>query len=232
MPLHAAGRHSLVDHAIEQLRAELAAGTWPVGSRIPTEHELAEHLQVGRNTVREAVRVLAHTGLLRSRQGEGTFVVSTVDPESALAAMRRAGIRDVLEVRVALETDAARLAAVRRTPDDLAAMRAALADEQDVLDEFGPGGSGTIDPDLAFHTALVDAAHNPALSGVYGFFRGTVREAMLAAFGDEGMPTTSVATHLALVEAVASGDPDEAEAACRRLLDEPVQAVHTLLDQE
>lgn len=56
MTLHAADRRSLVDTVVEQLREQLAAGTWQVGMRIPTEHELAELLGVGRNTVREAVR--------------------------------------------------------------------------------------------------------------------------------------------------------------------------------
>jgi DNA-binding FadR family transcriptional regulator len=230
MPLHAAGRLSLVDAAIEQLRDQLAAGTWPVGSRIPTEHALAEQLKVGRNTVREAVRVLAHAGMLRSRQGEGTFVVSTSDPSAVLRGMERAGVRDVLEVRVALETDAARLAAVRHTAEDIAVLRAALDAEVDVLREFGPRDA--IDHDLEFHTALVAAAHNPALTELYGYFSSSVREAMLATFGDRDMPTVSVITHRALIDAVEAGDPDTAEAACRSLLDEPIEAVRRLLDQE
>lgn len=114
--LHAAGRRSLVDVAIEQLRAQLAAGSWAVGERIPTEHELAERLRVGRNTVREAVRVLVHAGMLVTRQGEGTFVRSTSDPAAVLRGVQRSGVRDVLEVRAALEAEAARLAAVRHTP--------------------------------------------------------------------------------------------------------------------
>lgn len=103
--LQAAGRRSLVDTTIDQLREQLAAGAWPVGSRIPTEHELAERLRVGRNTVREAIRVLVHAGMLVSRQGEGTFVRSTSDPASVLRGVQRSGVRDVLEVRAALEAE-------------------------------------------------------------------------------------------------------------------------------
>ncbi len=126
MALQAAGRQSLVDTVVEALRSQLAAGEWKVGARIPTEHALAEQLQVGRNTVREAIRVLVHAGMLRSRQGEGTFVVSAADPGDIMRGVQRAGIRDVLELRIALEAEAARLAALRHEPADLERMRAAL----------------------------------------------------------------------------------------------------------
>ncbi|MFF4650327.1 FadR/GntR family transcriptional regulator [Streptomyces sp. NPDC001380] len=229
--LRAAGRRSLVDAAIEQLRGQLAAGAWRVGDRIPTEHELAEQLQVGRNTVREAVRVLVHAGMLVSRQGEGTFVRSTSDPASVLRGVQRSGVRDVLEVRRALEVEAARLAALRHTPADVARMRAALAAEAAVLaahpDRTGRGA--TVEHDLEFHTAVVEAAHNPALAEVYRYFGDSVRESMRTAFGDHEMPEVAVDTHAALVDAIESGDPERAEAACRALLAEPTAAVEQLL---
>ncbi len=229
--LQAAGRRSLVDVTIEQLRAQLASGAWTVGERIPTEHELAEQLQVGRNTVREAIRVLVHAGMLTSRQGEGTFVRSTSDPASVLRGVQRSGVRDVLEVRAALETEAARLAAVRHTPEDLARMRAALAREAEVIAAHSERASreATVEHDLEFHTAIVEAAHNPALTEVYRYFSASVRESMRTAFGDHDMPEVVVATHAALVDAIESGDPQAAENACRALLNEPTAAVEQLL---
>ncbi|MFC1410998.1 FadR/GntR family transcriptional regulator [Streptacidiphilus sp. N1-12] len=236
--LHAAGRTSLVDSAIEQLRAQLSSGAWQVGDRIPTEHELAEQLRVGRNTVREAVRVLVHSGMLQSRQGEGTFVRSTSDPAAVLHGVQRAGVRDVLEVRAALETEAARLAALRHTPEDLARMRSALDAEAAVLERHSlpteperAGREATVEHDLEFHTAVVESAHNPALTEVYRYFSASVRESMRSSFGDQDMPEVDLASHRALVDAVASGDPDAAEAACRLLLDEPMAAVGRLLNK-
>ncbi|BFO20338.1 hypothetical protein SHKM778_67260 [Streptomyces sp. KM77-8] len=70
-------RAALSEQVIAALRAEITSGEWPVGSRIPTEPELVEQLGVARNTVREAVRALAHNGLLDIRQGSGTYVVAT-----------------------------------------------------------------------------------------------------------------------------------------------------------
>lgn len=231
--LHAAGRTSLVDSAIDQLRAQLSSGAWQVGDRIPTEHELAEQLQVGRNTVREAVRVLVHSGMLQSRQGEGTFVRSTSDPAAVLHGVQRAGTRDVLEVRAALETEAARLAAFRHTPDDLARMRAALDAEAHIMrtEPETTGREATVEHDLEFHTAVVEAAHNPALTEVYRYFSASVRESMHAASFDQEMPEVDLVSHHALVDAVASGDPEAAEAACRLLLAEPMAAVDRLLDK-
>ncbi|MFG3113120.1 FadR/GntR family transcriptional regulator [Streptomyces sp. NPDC048197] len=235
MALQAAGRRSLVDTVVEALRAQLTAGEWPVGSRIPTEHALAEQLQVGRNTVREAVRVLVHAGMLRSRQGEGTFVVSTADPGDILRGVRRAGIRDVLELRIALEAEAARLAALRHRPDDLERMRAALDAQAELADASGQPGSGSLelyaDHDIAFHKAVVDAAHNTALTATYGWFSSSVREALVSALDDQAMPKIVHGDHRAVLDAIAAGDPDAAERATRDLLEKPKRAVEALLGE-
>ncbi|PRC57877.1 GntR family transcriptional regulator, partial [Mycobacterium sp. ITM-2017-0098] len=77
-------RAGLVDQVIDQLRHTIASGEWPVGRRIPNETVLVESLGVGRNPVREAVRALAHAGLLDVRQGDGTYVRATSEVSGAL----------------------------------------------------------------------------------------------------------------------------------------------------
>ncbi|WP_407287231.1 FadR/GntR family transcriptional regulator [Streptomyces sp. BP-8] len=234
MALRAAGRQSLVDTVVEALRSQLTAGEWQIGDRIPTEHTLAEQLQVGRNTVREAVRVLVHAGMLRSRQGEGTFVVSTTDPGDLMRGVQRAGIRDVLELRIALEAEAARLAALRHRPADLERMRAALDAQADLSDADGRPDSGNLelyaDHDIAFHKAVVEAAHNTALTATYGWFSSSVREALVSALDDQAMPKIVHDDHRAVMEAIAAGDPEAAERATRELLEKPKRAVEALLD--
>ncbi|MFI9307777.1 FadR/GntR family transcriptional regulator [Streptomyces triculaminicus] len=235
MALRAAGRQSLVDTVVEQLRAQVGAGEWRVGERIPTEHALAEQLQVGRNTVREAVRVLVHAGMLRSRQGEGTFVVSTADPSEIMRGLRRARVRDVLELRIALEAEGARLAALRHEPADLDRMRAALDAQAAFEDAEGQPDSTSLelyaDHDVAFHRAVVEAAHNPALTATYAWFSDAVREALLAGLGDREMPPTVHGDHHAVMDAIASGDPEAAAHAARALLERPKQAVESLLTE-
>jgi DNA-binding FadR family transcriptional regulator len=222
MALRAAGRKSLVDTVVEQLRDQLTDGEWSVGDRIPTEHVLADQLGVGRNTVREAVRVLVHAGLLESRQGNGTFVRSTADPAAVLRGIRHAGALDVLELRVALEAEAARLAAVRRDEDDLRALRAALA-------KLHEQGDRAADADLAFHLGIVEATHNAAFTEVYRFFSAQVHESLVTSLGDHEMPPIDLAAHAALVDAVESGDPAAAEQAARSLLQVPIDVIRGLV---
>ncbi|MGW0736306.1 FadR/GntR family transcriptional regulator [Streptomyces sp. NPDC002851] len=221
MALQAAGRRSLVDTVVDQLRAQLTGGEWAVGDRIPTEHALAQQLGVGRNTVREAVRVLVHAGLLESRQGQGTFVRSAADPAAVLRGMRHAGALDVTEVRVALEAEAARLAAARRDTHDLLRLRAALA----TLREEGDRDA---DADMAFHMAVVEATHNSAFIEVYRFFSVQVHEVLVNALGDQDMPPVDIDGHEALVAAVEAGDPTAADAAVRELLRVPIEALRAL----
>src|SRR3954468_11849523 len=111
MTLSSARRTPLFDQVVGQLRDQITSGRWPVGSRIPTEPELVEQLGVARNTVREAVRALAHNGLLDIRQGSGTYVVAT--SELAGVMHRRfadADPRHIAELRSTLESAAARTA--------------------------------------------------------------------------------------------------------------------------
>ncbi|MGW6455806.1 FadR/GntR family transcriptional regulator, partial [Streptomyces sp. NPDC055078] len=105
MSLTSPRRAGLTDQVIAQLRNQITSGVWPVGSRIPTEPELVEQLGVARNTVREAVRALAHNGLLDIRQGSGTYVLATSELAGVMhRRFAEAGPRDVAEVRCTLES--------------------------------------------------------------------------------------------------------------------------------
>ncbi len=79
-------RSTLITQVTDQLRDEIRSGKWPVGSRIPTEPELSELTGTGRNTVREAVQALVHTGLLERRQGSGTYVLAASEVSGTLAS--------------------------------------------------------------------------------------------------------------------------------------------------
>ena len=113
MPLSHPRRSALSDQVIAALRNQITSGEWPVGSRIPTEPELVEQLGVARNTVREAVRALAHNGLLDIRQGSGTYVVATSELAGVMHR-RFAGRRPAAHRRAALHAGVERRAAGRR----------------------------------------------------------------------------------------------------------------------
>ncbi|MFQ1046385.1 FadR/GntR family transcriptional regulator, partial [Acinetobacter sp. NIOH-H-8] len=67
-------KRTLVEQAVAQLRNRITSGTWAIGQRLPTEPELALELGISRNTVREAMRVLAFSGLVEIRQGDGRYL--------------------------------------------------------------------------------------------------------------------------------------------------------------
>ena len=154
-------RPPLGDLAAAELRERLAAGTWEIGERLPSEAELARQLGVGRSTVREAIRVLVHAGLLETRQGAGTFALAHAGAAEWEGRLRSAELLEVCELREALELQAARLAAARRTPADLERIEMALAARDRLADE--ERGEAFVDADLAFHRAVVAAAHNALL---------------------------------------------------------------------
>ncbi|MEU8296119.1 FCD domain-containing protein [Micromonospora sp. NPDC048909] len=189
-----------------QLRERILGGEWPIGGRIPTEPQLVAALGVGRNTVREAVRALVHAGVLECRQGSGTYVVST-DELAPVVARRLTDDRmaEVIEVRRAFEVEAARLAARRRTPEDLATLDGALAAREAAWD--GGRVDEFVEADAALHTAVVAAAHNAMLAELYASVGTALRSTVAQAMGDALVPERHV-DHSRLVDAIRAGDPE------------------------
>lgn len=206
-------RGSLVETAIESIRTAIEQGQWSVGDRLPVEAELATALGVSRNTVREAVRVLAHVGMLETRQGDGTFVRATRDAGETLRRACRSLLREQLEVRIMLETEAAGLAALRRTSADLAAMTSAL-------DQRAAAGSieQRIHHDELFHHALVASAHNTPLRDLYSYFAQSVSETIARTEQDTDLPEPTQEAHELLLAAVRQQNPDKARSLARGLL--------------
>lgn len=221
-----------VSETIEQLRSRILGGEWPLGGRIPTEPQLVAALGVGRNTVREAVRALVHAGVLECRQGSGTYVVST--DELAPVVARRlsdhgtgagrvdaARTAEVVEVRRAFEVEAARLAALRRTPEDLAALDAALA-QRDAAWHTGRVGD-FVEADVRLHVAVVAAAHNAMLAELYASVSTAMRATVTQAMGTALVPERYV-DHGRLVAAIRAGDPDRAAHEAGAFLEPPARA--------
>jgi len=103
-------KRSLVDQALDQLRQRITQGVWAIGERLPTEPELSAELGISRNTVREAMRVLAFSGLIEIRQGDGSYLRSMTDPLGAMKAMSHCTLAQAQETRQILEVEAVGLA--------------------------------------------------------------------------------------------------------------------------
>ncbi|MEU4658613.1 FCD domain-containing protein [Streptomyces sp. NPDC023723] len=222
MPLGAVRPSPLVEQATARLREQITGGHWPVGTRLPGETTLAKELGVGRSTVREALRALSGAGLVRPRQGAGVFVIATEPVEDWPARLRRAAVTDVYEVRMAVEVHAARLAAQRRTDDDITALHTALAGRRAAA---AGDDAAFVDADIALHAAVVAAAHNPVLTDLFTQFVPVLRDGLVDLLALTGLRTDEPghgdAAHAALVRAVADGDAAGAAEILRAELTDP-----------
>jgi DNA-binding FadR family transcriptional regulator len=208
-------RHPLAAQAAQLLLARIRAGEWPLGHRLPGETTLAAQLGVGRSTLREAIRELAGKGVLESRQGAGVFVTATDISEDWDAVLRRTSIATVVEARIAIEAEAAALAAARRTPADLREIRRTLA----ARGVSGQSVPDHVDADMAFHRAVIAAAHNEVLLQLFDAFLPRLRTAMIDMLKIAPAGSFSEAAdhtcHQDLAEAIAARSPEAAAAASR-----------------
>ncbi|SDM93852.1 FadR/GntR family transcriptional regulator [Allokutzneria albata] len=207
MPLATTRRAGLVEQVIEQMRALVTSGEWPVGRRIPPEPELVTALGVGRNTVREAVRALAHAGLLEVRQGDGTFVRATSELSGAVRRLCGSELRDVLEVRRALEVEGARQAATRRSAEDLRELERILAARDAALEAGDFDLMVQLDTD--FHLFLVECSHNNVLTELYRGFTEAVRSSV-ATTVNTSLRRDEHVSHTELLDAVREQDAEKA----------------------
>ncbi|NUO98927.1 MAG: FadR family transcriptional regulator [Nonomuraea sp.] len=228
MALGALRPSPLVEQATQHLREQITGGHWPVGTRLPGENALAKTLGVGRSTVREALRALAGAGLVQARQGSGVFVIAAEPAEDWPARLRRAAITDVYEVRMMVETQAARLAAARRTDEDVAAIEAALEARERAA---GGDDAGFVDADIALHAAVVAAAGNPVLTDLFAEFAPALRERLIDMVELLGLREHDRSpghdTHAALVAAVRDGDAEAAGGILQAELEQTLARLRT-----
>lgn len=210
-------RAGLIEQVTDHLRDEIRSGRWKVGERIPTEPQLCEFTGTGRNTVREAVQALVHSGMLERRQGSGTYVVATSDVGGTLGKyFATAHERDVLELRQALDVTAAVLAARRRTPEDAARLEYLLAERNRLFD--GTDVEAAVDADVALHRGIVEASHNAVYLEFYDSLLPSIRRTI-----DRHVRVTGLGfepEHIALVAAVIDGDEEATVQATQALFTE------------
>lgn len=206
------------------------AGLRP-GDRLPTERALAERLGVSRTIVREAVRVLSASGMVRARQGSGIYVARATAPFASAAIdlsmpVDPEHMLSLFEFRRTLESEAARLAAERIAPRQLrdleeeaaSTARHASADQRT---EFTRA-------DQRLHSGIAEATRNPfLLQSVTTVYRlqGWAMELLIA--GAPGSFQVAAEQHAAIVAAIRAGDPDAA-AASARIHVETVRAAYQL----
>jgi GntR family transcriptional repressor for pyruvate dehydrogenase complex len=207
------------DQVADQLRRLITSGDYKPGDRIPAERELALRLAVGRPAVREALRELKTHGLLVTGRGaQGTTVASLPSPNFAapLAPLLGQGaerIIELMEVRSAVEIEAAGLAARRATLEDLHRLSMLATSVGDMLSP---------DEDVAFHAAIADATHNPLFERVIQEPVGLLHDHMAAIldayYKEPGGAVALQQQHEAIRQAIRAGDEEKARHAMRHHL--------------
>jgi GntR family transcriptional repressor for pyruvate dehydrogenase complex len=212
---------SLTFELVEQLSAEIQNGSLAHGQKLPTEAAIMERFGVSRTVVREAISKLQAAGLVETRHGIGTFVLEQTDtPVFRVNPNQLGTLHDVvalLELRISIETEAAALAAVRRSAENLRVMQEALIAFSNAIE----GGRDAIAADFQFHHEIARATQNNHFAD------------MMNSLGSQAIPRARLATddsqdppklnylrrvhheHENILNAIAAQDAESARAAMR-----------------
>jgi DNA-binding FadR family transcriptional regulator len=206
----------LYDQIASRLRSEIASGSLPPGSRLPSERELARALSVSRPSVREAIAALKNDGLVETRAGAGSYV----SPDALELLLDAPGttpdtsVTALLEARAEIEPRIAALAARHSAADDEAERLLATMEAVDTLDDAAARARWR-DADRFFHRRLAELTGNPLLAQVGELIAATMDQPLWRRLHDDAVTDLRrarlfAAEHRLIYEAVADGDPEAA----------------------
>lgn len=206
----------LSDKVIAAIKKDIASGRLKKGEKIPAEPELMEIYQVGRSTIREAIKTLAISGILKVQQGSGTFVASKIRDESLTQRLRRADFEEVNTVRAVLENEIVRLACTNRTAADIENMQELLLQRKKAIEASQP--KKCMDADVGFHISIAKAAGNKVLSDLYENFSLVLHDFFEKREENIGHFSRSQQSHEDLAAAIAKQDQKSAEQLLKSIL--------------
>jgi DNA-binding FadR family transcriptional regulator len=203
---------------------QICSGKFAPGDILPAEPVLAEQMQVSRITIRETMKSLSAKGMLEVRRRYGTIVLprsqwQLFDPD-VITWRARAGaideslIQDLMELRLIIEPNAAKLAAKRATAEDRVAVRRAFK----AMERAVAGHAEYVPADLAFHGAILTACHNQFIQQMQNALSAILRTSFELSSEIAGGPARSLPMHEALCVAIEKGDPAAAEEAVLTLI--------------
>jgi GntR family transcriptional repressor for pyruvate dehydrogenase complex len=217
----------VADLVAATLRRQIVRGELVEGTILPNENDLMEQFSVSRPTLREAFRVLESEGLIRVMRGSnGGARVQRPEPAvgarftALLLQMRGATLEDVQQARMVLEPAAVRMLAERPTKKIVAALRAAVAAEEEAADQPMQNALASV----RFHETIMDLAGNVTLGVLSGMLHEIVESAYTSAV-DAGNPAErrgrllrGIETHRKVVDFIEAGDAEGAEKHWRNYL--------------
>jgi GntR family transcriptional regulator, transcriptional repressor for pyruvate dehydrogenase complex len=207
-------RESVVSSVARRLLDQLTSGRMAPGARLPSERELANSLQVGRSAVRGALAVLDVLGIVNIRPGSGTYLSgnsSDMLPRTINWGLMLGQPRtyDLVEVRQHLEILSAYLAAERATDASVESIKGRVEEMREAVNDT----SKFVDADVAFHLEVAQAAGNSVLSDILHSIRELLHVWVERTSQDKASSEASLEEHTAVYKAIASRDPQAAQAA-------------------
>jgi len=216
---------SQAQHILEMIQG----GELGIGDRLPGQREIAAQLNIGRSTVREAIRSLEALGYLETRVGLGTYVVSSTPDqiENSLSAWLEANkdkVIKVFEVREALESKAAELAASNSRPEDIRLMEETLLAMERAIEQNDH--LRVTEMDEKFHDIIGSSAGNGLLFQMIENICSVLTEARGAVLGMPGRAIRSLNEHRAICEAIKTTDPNQARQAMIQHIKNAIHDIH------
>ena len=187
------------------------------GDRLPNETELASALKVGRSTIREAMKQLASNNVITIVRGRGTFIADHIGQSSdplgfRFAQNKKKLLLDLIELRLIVEPDIARLAAVRRTDSEAGRIQALQEEFESIIREHGKHTA----VDVSFHVAIAEASHNSVISNIVPVLNQSV-DLVISISGKSSLDRT-IQYHRGICNAILQQNADEAESFMREHL--------------
>lgn len=224
------------DTVIDQIVSMIENGTLKIGDQLPSERELVDQLQVARASVREALRILEFQGVIEVQPGKGAFIVGSIDnlytgEEGVRQWFREHAteLKEIYEVRDALEGRAARLAAIHISPDEIENVRQTVEQAEHSI-PFGDWDT-IIQSDRMFHHLVGEYSGNQLLSQLVDItyeVTGGPRPSLLQI---PGRAEISIQQHQTVVDAITIGDSDTAEKAMVYHIKNVGDAIDKLIEQ-
>lgn len=200
------------------IKNDIASGKLKKGEKIPAEPELMELYAVGRSTIREAVKTLAMSGILKVQQGSGTIVASTIKDEPLAQRLRRAEFEEINQVRALLEKEIVRLACLHRTEKNLDEMQVLLQQRKKAITNNQQ--KKCADADIHFHISIARASGNQILMEMYENFSTVIRDYFKKRDQDDiGHFKKTQSAHEELAAAITNQDTVAADYLIKSILD-------------
>lgn len=219
---------------IERISAMIRTGELVPGNRLPPERKLAEMFGVSRNSLRQAFQALAERGIIESRQGDGTYLLTAIETPLtsdaiADAISEQSGLlHEIVEFRRIVEPQLTALAARRITPEALDRLKIVVCDQQRAL-TAGRDADGF---DAEFHQLLAESAGNRVLSKVMAAIQSIVNESRSIWLQSSERRLASVEGHLRIIDALEARDTETARLAMRDHIAEIEQHIFGEQQQE